>query len=110
MEKACRSVRLLLTAEACALGFCHNTGVHTVDTDVVRMTVAVVIEGTVYCLALYIQLRFRLADGISGASLLLKAGAARLVGHGCLAAVHQNVVLGTLPVRIIHAVCNITIH
>lgn len=97
---------LLFAAEAGAFGLRHDAGVHTVNTDVVRMTDAFSVKRTVHRLTLHIQRRFWLADCISGAAaaLLPEAGATGLVGHRCLPALHKNIVLGTLFVRIVHAV------
>ena len=79
---------LLFAAEAGAFGLRHDAGVHTVNTDVVRMTDAFSVKRTVHRLTLHIP----------------EAGATGLVGHRCLPALHKNIVLGTLFVRIVHAV------
>ena len=59
---------LLFAAEAGAFGLRHDAGVHTVNTDVVRMTDAFSVKRTVHRLTLHIQRRFWLADCISGAA------------------------------------------
>ena len=102
---------LLFAAKAGTFRLRNHAGIHTVDTDVIRMTLLIVIEGTICRLTLNLQRCLRLTDRILAAvaALLLKTGAAGLMRHGRLAAFHKNIILGTLFVCIIHAVYNIAI-
>ncbi len=103
---SCLFVSLLLAAEACTLCLCDNACVHTTDTDVIRLTLLVIVKGTVCRLALNVQCTLRLAYCIFAAvaALFTETRTAGLVRHGCLAAVYQNIILGTLLVCIIHTV------
>lgn len=81
---------LLLTAKAGAFRLRNHAGVHTVDADVICVTLLMIIEAAVDRLAVNLQRCLRLAERIlsTAAALLLKAGAAGLMRHGRLAALH----------------------
>ena len=102
---------LLSAPEACTLRLSYHTGIHTVDTDVIRVTFLILIKSTIRCFTLNFQgcLGFTHCIPAAVTSLLLKAGTAGLVGHGCLTSLHKDRILGTLFICIIHTVYNVTV-
>jgi hypothetical protein len=101
----------LFTTEAGTLRLCYHAGIDSADADMVCLTFSAPVKGAGAGLAAHLRCALRLCGQVLStiAALLPEAGAAGLVGHGCLTALHQDLSLGAFLVRIIHTVAGIAV-